>query len=327
MLLEDKAQSLDSEVAPPYRVNLFCLPAFDMVARVFMHRGAKAFEGYHNVGWWPWELSVFPSAWRPHAFDLVDEVWASSNFLLEMYRGATNKPVSLMPLAVSVERAKSYPRRHFGLPDGRFLFLFIFDFNSAVTRKNPTAVVSAFIEAFSPSDQSVGLVLKMMNRRDRHPKLQDFIRECQRDPRIQLITQTLDRPEVLGLVDACDAYVSLHRAEGFGRTLAEAMLFGKPVVATHYSGNVDFMDEGLTLRVNHDLVPVSLDDYQWIGPEDGAVWAQANVSHAAEQLVRAKQRALQPDFSNAVKGFAHKTFAPSSLSTLFLERVRDAFAR
>jgi glycosyltransferase involved in cell wall biosynthesis len=267
-----KGKVSDGTELPPYNTNLFCLPAFDTVSRVFMQKGAKVFEGYRNIGWWPWELAVFPKAWKPYAFKLVDEVWASSTFLEDMYKRSTDKPVKLVPLAVSVARMKPYPRKHYGLPEKKFLFLYIFDFNSSVVRKNPMAAVQAFKEAFKPTDSSVGLVLKTMNTKPNDSEWQVFLKECQTDKRIQVITVTLDRPEVLGLINACDAYVSLHRAEGFGRTLAEAMLLGKPVIATNYSGNIDFMEKSEN-QVSYKLINLQDESYQWISVSDSAQWA------------------------------------------------------
>jgi hypothetical protein len=284
--LKDKVS--DGTEQPPYNINLFCLPAFDTVSRVFMQKGAKVFEGYRNIGWWPWELAVFPKAWKPYAFELVDEVWASSTFLEDMYKRATDKPVKLVPLAVSVARMKPYPRKHYGLPEKKFLFLYIFDFNSSVARKNPMAAVQAFKQAFKPTDNTVGLVLKTMNTKPNNPEWQAFLKECQTDKRIQLITETLDRPEVLGLINACDAYVSLHRAEGFGRTLAEAMLLGKPVVATNYSGNVDFMQNELAHPVEFRLIDLDNCAYQWVDMQDCAQWADCENISAVTQMQKAR---------------------------------------
>ena len=236
-----------------------------------MQKGAAVFEGYRNIGWWPWELAVFPKAWQPYAFELVDEVWASSQFLFDMYKKATHKPVKLVPLAVSVERMKPYPRSHYGLPEKKFLFLYIFDFNSSVARKNPVAAVQAFKQAFAPTDDGVGLVLKTMNAKTNDSKWRQFLSECQTDKRVQIITETLDRSTILGMINACDAYVSLHKAEGYGRTLAEAMLLGKPVIATNYSGNVDFMMDG-SFPVEYNLLPVEEDEYQWFDLRGRAKW-------------------------------------------------------
>jgi glycosyltransferase involved in cell wall biosynthesis len=308
-----KGKVSDGAELPPYNTNLFCLPAFDTVSRVFMKKGAAVFVGYRNIGWWPWELAVFPKAWKPYAFELVDEVWASSTFLEDMYKRATDKPVKLVPLAVSVARMKPYPRKHYGLPEKKFLFLYIFDFNSSVARKNPMAAVRAFKQAFKPSDNTVGLVLKTMNTKPNNPEWQAFLKECQVDKRIQLITETLDRSEVLGLINACDAYVSLHRAEGFGRTLAEAMLLGKPVVATNYSGNVDYMIKRSTYLVDANLINIKDDEYQWSDLEDEQVWADVSIASAAGQLIKSiKNETAECSFD----------FSPKHVSKILMEALQ-----
>jgi glycosyltransferase involved in cell wall biosynthesis len=292
-----KGKVSDGTELPPYNTNLFCLPAFDTVSRVFMQKGAAVFEGYRNIGWWPWELAVFPKAWKPYAFELVDEVWASSQFLYDMYQKATDKPVKLVPLAVSVARMKPYPRKHYGLPEKKFLFLYIFDFNSSVARKNPMAAVQAFKQAFKPSDNTVGLVLKTMNTNSNNQNWKDFILECGKDKRIQIITDTIQRPEILGLINCCDAYVSLHRSEGFGRTIAEAILLNKPTVATGYSGNLDFPINTSNRTVDFKLIKVM--DYHWVTSEDDAKWADVNVLNAADKLLKIKNsRTIANDMRN-----------------------------
>ena len=314
-----KGKVSDGTELPPYNTNLFCLPAFDTVSRVFMQKGAPVFEGYRNIGWWPWELAVFPKAWKPYAFELVDEVWASSQFLYDMYKKATDKPVKLVPLAVSVARMKPYPRKHYVLPEKKFLFLYIFDFNSSVVRKNPMAAVQAFKQAFEPTDDTVGLVLKTMNTKPNNPEWQAFLKECQTDKRIQLITETLDRPEVLGLINACDAYVSLHRAEGFGRTLAEAMLLGKPVIATNYSGNVDFMQNELIHPVEFKLINLDKAEYQWVYCEDNAQWADCENMSAAKQMGKIREIIAKDKAQNyQIPQFSVKSVA--SLMTAQLSR-------
>jgi glycosyltransferase involved in cell wall biosynthesis len=199
---------------------------------------------------------------------------------------------------------KPYPRKHYGLPEKKFLFLYIFDFNSSVARKNPMAAVQAFKEAFKPSDNTVGLVLKTMNTKPNNPEWQAFLNECQTDKRIQLITETLDRPEVLGLINACDAYVSLHRAEGFGRTLAEAMLLGKPVVATNYSGNVDFMQGELSFPIDYLLINLHANAYQWIEDYDNAIWADVQLSSVGDTLLKlSKRKKISCSLSNSDRFF------------------------
>ncbi|WP_090143182.1 glycosyltransferase [Limnohabitans sp. DM1] len=316
-----KQQVDRSGVQAPYAFNVFCVPGFDMVSRVFLRMGPQLLRSHINIGWWPWELPVWPKAWN-EAFDLVDELWTGSEFTGATYKKSTDKPVQLMPLPVSVDRGRSQPRSAFGLPAGLFLFLFIFDFNSHLARKNPDAILSAFEQAFDKTQTDVGLVLKVMNVRKKDPLWLAFLKRCSKDKRIKLITETMDRQDVLGLVDACDAYVSLHRAEGFGRTLAEAMLYGKPVIATAYSGNADFMHPQWSFPVSYEEVPVKAGEYPFVEAVDAPTWAEPSVSDAARQMVLARQRAQQAGFSDGVKAFAQQQFSIARIGELMKTRLQ-----
>jgi glycosyltransferase involved in cell wall biosynthesis len=169
----------------------------------------------------------------------------------------------------------------------------------------------------------VGLVLKTMNTKPNNPEWQAFLKECQTDKRIQLITETLDRPEVLGLINACDAYVSLHRAEGFGRTLAEAMLLGKPVIATNYSGNVDFMSEKNTKSINYKLIPIGVNEYQWCDLIDHATWASVEIADAAcklKMIANGELKISKSDRLNASRHFSIEFLSMRILSFLVGDR-------
>ena len=309
-----------SLVEAPYSINVFCLPAFDMVARIFLTLGTAPFDKHYNIGWWPWELSVWPKGWK-NAFDLVDEVWAGSPFSFSMYQKSTLKPSYLMPLAASVDRIKVNARDYFSLPGSSFLFLYVFDFNSHLNRKNPSMLIKAFQNAFPDPNQPVGLVFKVMNTNPSDTKWNDFLMECKQDPRIQIINKTMDRPDVLGLIEACDAYVSPHRAEGFGRTLAEAMLLGKPVLASNYSGNASYMDPELSFPIQYDLVPLNRGDYHFIDPKDGAVWAEPSINHLAESLKAALSFPSDVQRVERLKRFAYDEFGVIRTAKLFKLRM------
>jgi glycosyltransferase involved in cell wall biosynthesis len=281
----------------PYAFNLFCLTGFD-TARVYLERGPDLFDGRYNIGWWPWELPVWPRDWLV-AFDLVDEVWAATSFTHRMYTEAAAlaspvpTPVTLVPMPASVTRLKPMSRDGLGLPENRYLFLYVFDFNSYLARKNPFATVKSFRKAFDIADRSVGLVLKTMNADPDNPEWKRFIRECAKDPRILLMDRTMERGEVLGLINACDAYVSLHRSEGLGRTLAEAMLFGKAVIGTNFSGNVDFLTDKTGFPVEWEPTPVLPGQYPYVTASDRAWWAAPKVSTAAKQMRRVRALAME----------------------------------
>ena len=306
----------------PYAINLFCLTAAD-TQRVYAERGAALFDGRHNIGWWPWELPVWPQRWRG-AFTLVDEVWAATRFTQTMFGQATDRPVTLMPLPVSVARLQPVSRPSLGLPSGRFLYLFVFDFNSYLARKNPLAVIAAFQRAHPAGDGSVGLVLKTMNGRADNNAWQQFVAVCAADPRITLLDSTLDREVVLGLVDACDAYVSLHRAEGFGRTLAEAMLLGKPVVGTDFSGNTDFLTKDTGYPVKWTRRAVAPGEYPFIEPADQAWWADPDIPDAARQLRAARTAAGSPWALQLPQQVA-KQFSPESIGARMRALLRQRF--
>lgn len=304
----------------PYAINVFCLPGFDTIERIFLQKGDHYFKGHYNIGWWPWEISVWPKSWSC-AFNLMDEIWAGSEFARAMYAKSTNLHVNLMPLGVSVERGKLHPRSFYNLPEKKFLFLFVFDFNSHLDRKNPVAALDAFTKAFPEDNKDVGLVLKVMNADESNFKWISFQRLAKRDPRVILIEETLDRPDVLGLINACDAYVSLHRGEGFGRTLAEAMLYGKPVIATNYSGNVDFMMKGLSYPVDYTLKNIPRDAYPFLELTDGAEWAEPDIEDAAEKMRDAYRDAKDDSLSRDIKTYAANQFSVIGVGKNLRERL------
>jgi hypothetical protein len=197
-----------------------------------------------------------------------------------------------MSLPVALGEVGAQKRVDFGLPEKAYLYSFAFDINSSAARKNPEGLIAAFQKAFPLSGkEDVGLVLKIS-----HPetscKLWRTIRKAAAgDARIHLIEKTMRRPELLALFNACDCFVSLHRAEGFGRCLAEALLLGKQLIATGFSGNLDFCHEPRVALVRHKMVPLKPGDYMW---GEGQEWADPDLDHAADLMrsVREKPRSV-----------------------------------
>ena len=263
--------------AGAFRTNVFHLNADEMEnARKLL--GKHLFADRYNIGYWSWELSHFPDAWDP-SLQLVDEIWAPSRFIEQAIADKTASPVIRMPLAVEFPEPHGMTREAFGLPEDRFLFLFFFDFTSYVHRKNPHAVIAAFLQAFPDlSDTRVGLVIKMNGMGLRPKEYQAFLEsiDCE-DPRIILMDKVLTDRETKSLVKLCDCFLSLHRSEGFGRGLAEAMYLGKPVIATGYSGNLDFTNAHNSCLVDYRLIPVRDDEYPF---GKGQKWADPDIEHA-----------------------------------------------
>jgi glycosyltransferase involved in cell wall biosynthesis len=301
----------------PFAFNIFCMTALEN-GRYYAERGGHQFNDRYNIGYWPWELSRWPKQWESMV-DLVDEVWVSTQHTFDALTPVCDKPVLLMPMAVELGSLSEFSsrkkaREYFGLPVKARLFCFSFDLNSSFHRKNPQACVDAFLQAF-PSDDfaadKVGLVIKAHRPAKRHPAWEKLKALAAKDARIHIVERTLPRPDLLALYQACDCFVSLHRAEGFGRGIAESLQLGMHVITTGYSGNVDFCRNPYTDLVRYRLIKVKKGQYPY---GEGQVWAEVDVAHAAELMrnfVVAKRKNTTktewPAFSATVVGQRYRT--------------------
>jgi glycosyltransferase involved in cell wall biosynthesis len=260
-------------------VNLVAVNA-DRLPAVLDRLRPSFTAGRRTIGMWAWELEEFPSAFARSA-ELVDEVWAISRHAADAIARAVDVPVHCVPPPVVDRVPAPRTRAQLGLPDG-FLFLFCFDFFSVAARKNPFGAVEAFRRAFAAGD-GPQLVVKSINGDREVSELERLRHVAAGRPDIHVVDGYRDAADVRALFGACDAYVSLHRAEGFGLTMAEAMLAGRPVIATGYSGNLEFMDEANSFLVGYEpgVVPEGCGPYP-----AGAKWAEPDVEHAAELMRR-----------------------------------------
>jgi glycosyltransferase involved in cell wall biosynthesis len=273
-------------VQNPYRVSIFHINA-DEMAEARRCLGHAFFAGRYNVAAWHWELARFPDAWRP-ALEGVDELWASSRFIQDCLAQQARVPVVWMPHPVEVEAGGGPVPLPADLPADTYLFLAFFDFTSFVARKNPLGAVRAFLSAFPPGGpERVGLVVKANGAEIRPAEARAFLSSPElRDPRIVVINETLDRRSVVSLLQRCDCFVSLHRSEGFGRGIAEALLLEKPVIVTGYSGNMDFTNPETACLVDYRLVDVGADEYPHPA---GQRWADPDLEQAAGYMRRVVQ--------------------------------------
>jgi glycosyltransferase involved in cell wall biosynthesis len=233
----------------------------------------------YRIAYWYWEFESVPQWWGELA-EHVDEIWTATEFIARGIRERFQRPVRTLMPGVCLAPYTKRSLEHFGLNPSRYTFLFTFNMMSVMERKNPLGLIRAFRMAFSP-DEPVSLVLKS-SFGDRHPEQLQQLHGAAEGASIRVIDELYSSDEVLSLMDACDAYVSLHRSEGLGLTMAEAMLMGKPVIATRHSGNVDFMDDTNSLLVDCELVPLGHD----IPPYGAELeWANPSEAHAA-QLMR-----------------------------------------
>jgi len=265
---------------PAYPTNIVCLNPEHMLE--FAQRGGgELFLDRYTVGVWCWEASRFPDAFRP-AFDLVDEVWVASDYVAESISDATDKPVHVFPMPVDIVPAPSTSRTDVGFPEGRFAFLFAFDFFSTLERKNPFGLVEAFKRAFAPGEGPF-LLIKTINGHRQAGELKRLVGVADEHPDIRVVDEYVSGEQMRALVANCDAFVSLHRSEGFGFLLAEAMVYEKPVIATGYSGNLMFMDEADSYLVGFGLTPIPPGSANYPA---GALWADPDLDDAAATMRR-----------------------------------------
>lgn len=269
--------------AAPYDVNLYHVNA-DGAAAIVEELGPGLHSGRANVAYWYWESEEFPARWQDR-FDYFDEVWVASEFCRSAFASRSPIPVVLVPPAVALSAPAGDVRGRAGLAASDFLVLTVLDALSVPERKNPLGAIRAFARAFPGSSEA--LLRVQIRNLDKVPGLREALLEAGRGARISITDATLSRTELESLFAACDAYVSLHRAEGFAFPIAEAMALGKPVVATGYSGNADYFDEttGFPVAWGYGELPASIRDY-----EKGTRWAEPDEEDAARLLRRVFER-------------------------------------
>jgi glycosyltransferase involved in cell wall biosynthesis len=287
------------------------------------HHGASFRAGKYNVGYFAWELPEFPEAWVP-SLDYYDEIWCPSDFTTRAIAEKSPVPVLTMPHAIAFARpaeSRAQLRAKFGLPAESFLFLTLFDLNSYSARKNPRAVIEAFRRAALPAAGAApaGLVIKVQNVAGNEADfsaLQQSVRDL---AGAVLITDTLSRADIYALEAACDAFVSLHRSEGFGLAIAESMYLGKPVIATDWSATAEYLNatNGCPVRVKL----VTLDQNH--GPyAKGSTWADPDPVHAAEHMRRLfDDRAFATALGSAARTTIETHFAPAVIGARYRRRL------
>ncbi|MHA6204606.1 glycosyltransferase family 4 protein [Dyella soli] len=270
--------SLDAYIgsSAPYPVDLvFANP--DHFSEIMQGIRRSIGGDRYVIGCWFWELEKFPEAWL-QALDDVDEVMVASDFVEQAVRSATHKPVFKVPVPLGDVNDSGLERADFGLDPDATIFLCTFDFHSSLARKNPLGTVEAFQRAFPDRCEKVCLLLKSSNGHSYPERFRELMASIKGDSRIIVRDDIIDRQHLHALQRCCDAYVSLHRSEGFGLGLAESMRLGKPVIGTRYSGNLEFMTDDNSYLVNFRMAPVPPGAY--IHPEN-QYWAEPDLDHAA----------------------------------------------
>lgn len=248
----------------------------DQTLATLAHLQAKGLQSAYKIGFWHWEQPVLPDIYRA-SFNGLDEIWVPSTFVRQAVEAVSPVPVVVIPHAMQVRASPGVQRSRFGLPQDKLLALVMYDVASYQYRKNPQAAIAAFRKAMHGRTDAI-LVIKTING-DSHPDAETELKTHLADlPGTVFIDQFLTRQEVWDLQSCCDMLISLHRAEGFGLVPAEMMALGKPVVATGWSANMDFMTADNSMPVRFRLEPLR----EAIGSYPaGPPWAEADIDHAA----------------------------------------------
>jgi glycosyltransferase involved in cell wall biosynthesis/SAM-dependent methyltransferase len=273
-----------------YDTNLVCVNA-DVIRTANHWMGERLRDHRYRIGLWWWETSTFPEMFDP-SFDVVDEVWVGSAFVGDAIRQRTDKPVTVIPMPIVVPPAVGGARAAVGVTEDTFLVLYSYDFDSVFARKNPLGALNAYTSAFA-ADDGCTLLLKSINGERHLEELEELRMAAAGRPDVVVLDQYLDATTNRGLIAECDCYLSLHRSEGFGLTIAEAMAYARPVVATAYSANLEFMDDttGYLVPTNEGVVPAGAGPYP-----AGTTWGEPDIAAASSLLAHVRHN---PDEARA----------------------------
>lgn len=297
----------------PISYEIICLNPEQMIPYLDQREAPR--ERRRTIGVWSWEVDVLPAGWR-EASSRLDEIWTYSAFAARLMGDGVEVPVRSVPLPAWAHSTSSAPAG--GSPDG-FRVLVVFDFLSTLQRKNPLGAIEAYKRAFAPDEGSV-LVLKSVNGRHRPEQRAQIVAAIDGRPDIVLRDETVSGAERDALLGECDCLLSLHRSEGYGLPLAEAMAMGKPVLATAYGGNTEFMDERNSYPIAYTpaLVGEGVEHYP-----AGATWAEPDLDHAAEALRAARYEARQTR-ERALRGReeVERRLSPEAVGAQMIDRLR-----
>ena len=331
---------LPKDVEPPYAFNLFCMTAVNHLNLAIYHGYTPSSRAY-TIATWFWEMEKWPDQ-ITNALDLANEYWPCTRIIEQALQGARTRrkvqgletrgstPIIRMPPVIDLGTTsllsnqasnRKKTREAYGLSQKSILFNFVFDLNSIIARKNPQAVLKAFQQAFDTTELDVGLVIKTFPPRRPEPLWELLKATAVMDKRITIIESDLDRSSILTLLACCDVYVSLHRSEGLGMGLAEALQLGLDVIATDYGGNTDFCHGPLAHPIPYHLIPVQPGEYPY---HQGMVWAEPDLDAAVAVMRQvAMKRWLSPTTDQATVEDYRQRFSAAAVGTHFRRRLDE----
>ncbi len=303
----------------PYDINLIHINPHEL-GITYLQMDKSTWDYRYNIAYWLWELEEFPDEWTP-CFHCLDEIWAPSEFICGAIRKKTDLPVKCMPYHVNAPIHRKYSRTDFRLPEDKFLFLMIYDHSSGMERKNPLGVLKAFKRAFKKENENVGLVIKINNpTKEDETRIAAFLEGY---INVYLIKETLNRDQINSLTKCADVVVSLHRAEGFGLVLAEAMLLGTPAIATNWSSNTEFMNDQVACMVDYKMTVIEKDMPPF---KAGNRWADPDVLQAAGYMRKLyEDREFYQELSEKAKIHAQEVLGMERAAGLIRKRLKEIY--
>lgn len=264
----------------PYSINFFQI-APNSVLDIAEKLGNDFFKEKYNILFTAWESEVFPKNLR-RSLNFFDEIWVPSKFCQDVisrnFNGSViNIPHAIEPKTIDITNSKIIDSI---FSKQKFSFLFVFDFNSSIERKNTLSLVAVFIKSFQ-NNNNVELIIKASGFKKNKKEKAQLDQLVKIHKNIKVVYEIFKKNILNKIIKKSDCYVSLHRSEGFGLTMAEAMYWGKPVIATGYSGNLEFMNSFNSYLINYSLIKNILEDNNY---DDEIIWAQPNEEEASSVL-------------------------------------------
>lgn len=295
----------DFTLNAPYSVNLILLGPTEGVRVLNRYKDTNIFKSKYNIFYLNWESEHFPLEYINN-LSVYDEIWVPAQYCKDSLKRHFRKTINVIPYPIEIalqdnidEIATSFFNKN------SFNFLFIFDYNSTLERKNTLNLIEAFQLAFESNDSSVSLTIKTSRSTRFKNEKKSIFDKISNHKNIFIVEEIFEKNTLHNIINSCDCYVSLHRSEGFGLTMAEAMYFSKPVIATGYSGNLEFMDHENSFLVDYEMTKIDSDITNY---EKNTIWSNPNVKHASElmKLVRTNSEQVKTIALNGNKTIVSK---------------------
>lgn len=238
-----------------YNINIFHIN-IDKISSFLSEFTTESLKDKYNIAYWAWEFPEIPDE-ALKILSLFDELWVPTNFCTEIFALHSNVPVIRIPHPVEAFSINNlFNKNDYGINKDAFIYLTMFDSDSTFERKNPLDTIKAFKSSFNENDLNCFLIIKTHNF-NKNLHIKDIIyKEIGNHKNIIVIDEKMSYDKLHSLIQQCNVLLSLHAAEGFGLTIAEAMSYGKIAIATGYSGNLDFMNVNNSMLLKYKITEI-----------------------------------------------------------------------